>query len=245
MQEAMIWLDHSPPLAVPALREAMRRDPGNAAGNYRRMLAQLGLHPELRVPLRHLATDANLRLAYLESASGGDFQEGLQELLDHHPSLENFTPGQKLALFELWYGRGERGTLLRELKNNAVWRTDGWIVLARDYAAAGNFEEACKLAFQYLREANLPDLPGTKDVGQLNRQFLSNPNDPLRGLALYKAQRLENQRSDALRTLREVVRLPNAPAAAQLEYASRLAEQGDYSRAWEAIQAYRKRILTS
>ncbi len=74
MQEAALWLDHAPLQALPALREAIRRDPRNAADYYRQIADNIHRFPDLREPLRSMAEDPKLRLLYLERVSGSDFQ---------------------------------------------------------------------------------------------------------------------------------------------------------------------------
>lgn len=241
MQEAAIWLEHAPLQALPALREAIRRDPRNAADYYRQLADNIHRFPDLREPLRSMAEDPKLRLVYLERASGRDFQEALRELLDRHPSLENFTPPQKLSLFEFWYARGDRNQLIRELQHNPTWSVSGWIVLGRHWAAEGRFREACELALKHMRQPSLPSSNAGRDLGQLTRGFLQNPNDSLRGLALYQEQRQQGLDAEAFATLRDVTHIPNTPISALYEYAVRLIEKGDYSRAWDALLAYRTR----
>jgi O-antigen ligase/tetratricopeptide (TPR) repeat protein len=241
MQEAFIWMEHSPLQSLPALREAIRRDPRNAADYYRQIADNIHRFPDLREPLRSMAEDPKLRLLYLERVSGSDFQVALRELLDRHPSLDNFTPTQKLSLFELWYGRGDKNQLIRELQHNPNWSTSGWIVLGRHWAGEGKFRDACELGFKHMRQPSLPTTSEGRDLGQLTRGFLQNPADSLRGLSLYQVQRQQGLDTEAFTTLRDVTRIPNAPASALYEYAVRLAEQGDYSRAWDSLLAYRTR----
>lgn len=241
MDEAQLWLEHAPLQAIPALREAIRRDPRNAAEYYKQIANNVHRYPDLREPLRAMAEDPKLRLIYLERASGSDFQVALRELLDRHPSLDNFTPAQKLSLFELWYSGGDKSQLIRELQHNPSWSTSGWIVLGRHWAGEGKFREACELGFKHMRQPSLPTTSEGRDLGQLTRGFLQNPNDSLRGLALYQVQRQQGLEAEAFTTLRDVTRIPNAPVSAAYEYAVRLAEKGDYSRAWDSLLSYRTR----
>ncbi|QIF04501.1 O-antigen ligase family protein [Roseimicrobium sp. ORNL1] len=244
MSEAELWFQYDPPYAIPALREAMERDPTRAFSFYGSAIQQLPANPELRPAMRSLATAPSLQFLYLSASTGDEFTSALKEFLARHPTLEGLKGPDRLRLFQLWYERGSAAELIQQLDGHPDWLRDGWPVVAEHQAKQGNFEEAYKLAMAHTRKPSLR--PRTNDASQdsLRRLFLLNPQDPLAGLDLYWAQKMAGNRGGALATLREVVQLKNAPPAVHWEMAAFLAEDGDYLHAWSALQEYLRRTAS-
>lgn len=241
MREAEIWFQYDPPYAIPALREAMERDPTRAYSFYHGAIQQLPANPELRPALRSLATTPGLQFLYLSASTGDEFVSALKEFLAKHPSLEGLKAPDRLKLFQLWYERGPVADLLQQLEGNLDWLRDGWPVLAEHLAKQGDFEGAFHKATTYTRAPSLRPRTSGESQDTLRRLFLLNPQDPLAGLDLYWAQKAAGNRGGALATLREVIQLKNAPPGVHWEMAALLAEDGDYLHAWSAMQEYLRR----
>lgn len=243
LHELSYWMRYDPPFGIPALREAMRRDPSRAAEFYGGSFGHLTNHPELRPAFRALAAgDPKLRLAYLSSTSGEEFKTELKALLDADPDLEAYTAMERLQLFRVWHARGDAAELVKALESNPSWREDGWTVLAAQRAKDGSFRAAFELAMSYI---SIPAESGARRKGslaELNRVFLYNPTDISRGLDLYDAQRTQGLYDAALATLDQLSGLPHAPAKVLYERAVMFSRKGDYAKAWDAVQAYMKRI---
>jgi len=209
--EANYWFDYQPAYAIPALRESMARNKERALEYYSSALGRLYDHPEVRGQMFGLASDAKLKLAYLSTATKDDFTRGLDSLLEQDPKLDTLTPEERLTLFRLWYERGDRARLLHMMDSDALWRMDGWPVLAADRAAKGDFQGAYQLALESVK-APADRLVGRGgDVSQLRREFLLHPTDAAAGMELYEAEKSKALLDDALFTLGKVSQLPEAP----------------------------------
>lgn len=237
LREMEIWLAYSPSLAIPAVREAMHRDRNAAYAYYQTIINYLYHHPELREAVRNLATDPKLRLLYLTSATGDDFKSALNELLASSSTLDVFTDKEKLQLFRLWYAQGDKTELITKLESNTIWRKIGWPVLAEHHASKGDFENACQLA---LTSLNPPAFASNRraDLKELERSFLHNMTDVVRGLELYEMQKVQGQLDAALTTLRQLAELPNFPVQIHYERAYILYRKKEYTKAWEALTVY-------
>lgn len=241
VREMEIWLSYSPPLAIPAVREAMRRDHNASFSYYQAIVSYLYAHPELRSAVRDLATDPKLKLFYLSSATGEDFNEQLHYLLVNYPSLECFTTIEKLQLFKLWYAHGEKDKVVEKLESNIEWRKVGWPVLAEYHAKKGDFEKACQIAMSYLHPPEF--ITNRKsDLAELERSFLHNTSDFVRGLELYKIQKLKGLWDPALATLNQIAELPNLPDQVHYERSLILYRKRDYAKSWEAMNLYLTKI---
>lgn len=241
IREMEIWMQFSPPMAMPAAREAMRRDPNAAYSYYQSIISHLVAHPELRPAVRDLATNAKLKYIYLSSAIERDFQDTLHELLADYPSLECFTAKEKLEVFRWWYARGNREELIARLESNVEWRQVGWPVLAAHYAAKAEFEKAVQMAFKNLRP---PVFASTRklELPDLERSFLHNTTDVVRGLELYEAQKGKGLLDPALSTLRQIAALPKFPDHVHYEIALILYRKKEYAKAWEALNLYMSKV---
>ena len=238
MVEARLWLRYDPQMAVPAWREALRREKSEDATRYGQMLQAVQLHPELRSAVRDLATRARLMLGYLATTQGDEFQQTLTELVSRFPQLEGMSSYERFLLFHHWRERGDRSELVKALQANPEWLKDGWRVLADELAAQGKPKEAFEIAHQFIvTSMNLTADPTVK-LEQLEREFLFAPSDPQRGFRLYVAQRDAKQLDAALSTLTKMAAQPNAPKHVNFELGRVHALKGEYDRAWEFTARY-------
>ncbi len=239
MDEARQWLQFYPPYALPALREAMKRLRERSQEFYATVFAGLNEHPELRPAMLDLATEPKFKLVYLSSAAPGeDFNHCLELLLEQDPRLETLTSDERLHLFRTWYQKGDKARLLRMLKDDTAWRTDGWPVLASDLAAKGDFHGAWQLAADAVHPPLSKPLGRGGDLTVLRREFLLHPTDATYGLELYEMEKTKGLLDDALMTLGKLSQLPDSPKRLIYEESVILARKGDYVRAWEKMNQY-------
>lgn len=238
MNEAQLWVKYHPPYALPALREAMKRLKVRSQEFYNTILAGVAGNPELRREMFDLATDPKYKLVYLYSVSGAEFNECLEKLLEQDPRLETLTPEERLAMFKLWYQRGDRARLIRMLGEEKSWRTDGWPVLADDLASKGDYRGAWQLAMDAVHPPAYKPISRGGDTAQLSRNFTMHPTDSSYGLELYEIQKTKGLWDDALMTLGKLSQLPEAPKRLIYEESVILARKGDYVRAWEKMNQY-------
>jgi tetratricopeptide (TPR) repeat protein len=236
--EANLWLTYRPAYAIPALREAMVRHRERAAEFYSGILGGVQYHPDLMPQMLDLATDAKLKLIYLSTVTKEDFNRSLQALLDQDPRLDTLTSEERVNLFRLWYERGDRAKLFQMMDADAVWRKDGWSIIAADRASKGDFQGAFQLALDSVRPPVERMVGHGGDLGQLRREFMLHPTDPTYGLELYEAEKAKGLFDDALSTLAKISQLPEAPKRLPYEESVILARKGEYSKAWEKMNQY-------
>jgi len=236
--EASFWLPYQPAYSIPALREAMKRHKERSIEFYSSFLSPAQNYPELRPQLFDLATDAKLKLAYLGIATKDEFGRCLQALLDQDPRLDTLTSEERLTLFKLWYERGDRARLFQMMDADAVWRRDGWSVVAADRASKGDFQGAYQLALDSVRPPTDRMVGHGNDLGQLRREFMLHPTDATYGLELYEMEKSKGLLDDALTTLAKISQLPEAPKRLPYEESVILARKGEYAKAWEKMNQY-------
>jgi tetratricopeptide (TPR) repeat protein len=246
MAEADVWLRYDPLAAVPAWREALRREKTEEVSRYGIMLEVARQFPELRMPVRELATDARLLNYYLGTCTTDEeFREVLAELLQRYPELEGLNHVERASLFRNWRSRGDRTHLADMLDthddildSHKDWMADGWMFRAAEFAANGKFKEAMDLALKRVTTTVNFSVDTSFNLDQLQREFLFNPSDAARGFRLALAQRDRKQFDEAMTTLEKVAAQPKAPKHVYFEMAKVLSLKGDHARAWEKMQSY-------
>jgi hypothetical protein len=242
-QEFDIWQNYDPASGIPALREALKRDPSRAAEFFQGRVGKVHEHPELRPHYREIAqSDAKLMLVYLPHAEPAEFATLLQELLYAHGKLEMYTPEEKLRLFQLWYAKGDSADLIQRMENNFEWQQAGWTLLAAHKAKSGDFSTAFEIAKRNVTPPREAAARPSKDAADLTRDFALRPTDIVLGLELYEAQRREGKYEGALATLDELAKIPRYPARILYERGMTLGAKGNYAQAWETLRDYEKRV---
>jgi len=239
MSEADIWFRYQPEYALPAIREAMRRDHVSAFSVYQYLISKLTEFPNLRNSVRSLALEPKLKLAYLLSTlEEKDFSEELRALLDMQPNLESFTSLERRMLFSAWYQKGDKARLISLLEQNNDWKKDGWPILANDKASKSDFKGAFQMAIDHLFAPPGGAIARNSDISQLRRTFFLNPLDLGRGLDLFEAEKSKGLLDDALATLDKLAPLPGSTLKVTYEQAIIQSKKGDFVKAWDRINAY-------
>jgi O-antigen ligase/tetratricopeptide (TPR) repeat protein len=237
------WLEYSPVNGIPALQEALKRDPARAVEFYAGRVRRVEQYPELRPHLERIArSNPKFMLAYLPVATPAEFPSLLEDLLKSDRELRLFTATEKLRLFELWYERGDVAALIREFEKNPGWQKDGWIVLASHLAKEGDFQKAYEVA--KINVTPPAEIAPRQNITleSLARAFELTPTDLRAGLELHEAQLRQFRYDDALKTLDQLAKLPQSPTRLLFERGRTLAAKGDYPRAWEALRDYHQRL---
>jgi tetratricopeptide (TPR) repeat protein len=245
IREFNVWQAYDPVSGIPALREALRRDPSRAAEFFRGGVEKVHDHPELRPHFHGMAAaDPKFLLAYLPYATPDEFGPLLEGLLASHPKLEMYTPEERLRFFELWYAKGDAAVVIRKLQENPEWRRDGWSVLAAHRAKQGDFQGAYEVAKSNVPPPSEGGVRPRLELSELVRTFNLNPTDILAGFDVAQAERREAKYQEALATLEQLAKLPHSPARVLYERGLTLAAKGDYNLAWEALRDYSLRLRT-
>ncbi|TLD69933.1 O-antigen ligase family protein [Phragmitibacter flavus] len=244
--EAQIWAIHHPPFAMAAYGEAIRRDRSSSQNYFYSAMEIARLHPELRSDARAMALkDPKLHLIFTLLSDGEEFSRELQALLTEHPELAIYNKAERLSLFQAWHAKADRSKLVRALQDKPAWLADGWSVLATDHALQGDFQSACKIAFDHLDPPFATSPPGNLSVDELNRLYLGNPTDIARGLQLYETLKLHDRIDEALQVLEELALLPSVPNKVIYEKALILNQKKEYAKSWETLQTYMNKISAS
>ncbi|MDB6073727.1 MAG: O-antigen ligase family protein [Verrucomicrobiaceae bacterium] len=236
MAEGMTWLAFAPNNALPAWREALRRDPPEGNHLYRVMLDAIIPYPELRAPIRDLANRPGLLVIYLSTANGSEVNETLQLILQRYPALDGMVAYERQIVLSRWLNSGDHKALAAFLEAHPNL-PDTWQVRARLLAEEGKVETAFKLLQQYINPP-VSNYFEQSNLAQMERDFQLHPSDPKRGLALYAVQRDKGLWDAALATLDKIAGLPGRPKHVFFETALMHAQKGDYPKAWELAQQY-------
>ncbi len=243
--EARFWLTLRPRNAVPALREAIRRQP-SLASHYLRLLFQSGKgDPSLVRELRSVALlDAESTLTYLsELHLGGKLYsaqvpEFFDEILRHDPDLAGFDNRQKTRLFYFYYRSGGRSRFMELMEKHPEWQEAGWRQMCAEFAYRQDFASALATANHFLKPPSVPRLSGGRSAGELKKYFFANPADAALGLQLFEAEMQGRNVEAAISTLRKVVELPKCPSYALYLLAQALEETGRLEEAWSFLSRY-------
>ena len=239
MSEASLWLAYNPANALPAWREALRRDPPEANNLYRQILDTIGPSPELRATVRDLANRPGLLTIFL--AKCGATQEGkdaLDLILQRYPTLESLSSGERQLVISQWMRIGDRAKLNEFLATHPALEPDTWQTRAQMLAEQGKVEAAFKLLQLYVRTPSPSFAEQNLSPTQLERDFQIYPSDVKRGLLLYASQRDRGQWDAALATLEKIAALPNRPRHVFYEMAAVHGLKGDFAKAWQLAQQY-------
>ena len=246
MREYEYWQRYKPVNGIPAMREAMRRDPLSINFNYEMRLSGMQAAPELRPHFYAMAeSDPKLALAYLPFATPAEFSRLIEQILAQYPTLAIYAPKDQQKLFKVWYEKGDADQLIRLLQEKPEWRTQGWKVLAEHKARAGDFREAYELVLSSVPSPTKMITGSDMKLDQLDKEFAANPADLAAGIRLYETQRTQMHWDEALITIAQVAKLPEAPPRVFHDRATLLARKGDYEGAWNAISDYVKRLEAS
>ncbi len=238
-KEAELWLKYDPPYAISAWREAMSRETAEATNYYYAILSGLPKYPDLRSSVRTLAKTPSLKVLYLcIAANESDAQGVMDDVLSNDPELTLLTEYDKRRFFICWARWGNREVLFEKLSNHPAWRKAGWMVLGDSLASKNNFKAAYDLALEYAVPPPRRENVATDDVDSLRRALLFNPSDLKIGLDLFEAQKKTGLKRDAITTLEQLVKNPEAKRRCLYELALLHADAGNYTEAWRELRTY-------
>ena len=239
-QEGVVWLTSQPLLAVTAWREALRRAGPERVELYGRMLSTSAMaNPDVSKTLEEFGSgQPDLAIAYLERVSGERFMSAVGRLLERDPNLQAQPRAQKVRLFSLWSERGDLAELARAVEAHPDWLAFAWRGLGKHYAKTGEFRRAYELARQFGTRPTLPEKSETASIEQLQRSLYAAPNNYGVGFALYQEQIKQGKVNDALMTARHFTEEGKAPAYFYFLEAEAWAAEGNWERAWAALEKY-------
>ncbi len=236
--EAELWLQLDPSYAISAWREAMRRETAEATNYYYTILRRLPEYPNLRQAIRSLGNTPSLKVLYLCIAGNeSDGRSVIDDVLREDPELVSLSGYDQYRFFLMWSRLGDRDKVLEALSSNPNWRKSGWVVLSDHLASKNNFKAAYDLALEYVIPPHRREEAISDDVDKLRRDHLFNPGDIKISFDLFEAQRKAGLKRDAITTLEQLVKNPEAKRSLY-ELALLHAEMGDFKTAWTEIRSY-------
>ena len=162
----------------------------------------------------------------------------ISQMLSEFPDLEGMRNNERTQFFQIWRAKGDRKALVSALESHEQWMSDGWQVLALEYADAGRPQKAYELALAHMAPPVSVSSEYSVGVETLQREFLFNPSDPRRGFNLAFAQRERQQFAEALATLEKIAALPTSPKHVYYEMAKVYAKMNNFVKAWESMAKY-------
>lgn len=237
LDEGAVWLSvNQPDLCMDAWREAIQRDPSNEADLYNRMIGVSLANPLVFEYLKDFALEhRNCLPVFLAYASPDDAKKAITELLATDPRLESLTPEQRNSLFQLWWAKGDRASLILQLTSHKEWLSSGWPYLSLSYAQQKDFQQAWETVARFSQApVTIPALATDRPVADLERDFYSHPDNIANGIMLVLAEIKAGQTDNALAALRTMEKLPTHPKYVFYLEARMWAEKQQWELAWEA-----------
>jgi O-antigen ligase/tetratricopeptide (TPR) repeat protein len=240
--EARTWaVNGQAALAVNALVEACRREPGRAAEFMNRVDNVASHDSDFWQQMGRIArAEPALLLPFLEQLrppQSGDF---IAACLRTDPDLQRLPLAQQTRFFRAWAQFGDAAGLAVQMGKRPQWQAQGWRWWADACARGGAYEEACRIVTRFAvppavpSAGNVEPLPGA----ELAQQAEAAPGDAALALRLYRAQKQAGDLPAALTTLRRIRAVPGAPAYFLYLQALTAAEAGDWAASWNAWQDY-------
>lgn len=237
--EAEFWLGLRPVYAIPALEDAMRRQPPVAGFFFHKMMERSGIDPRFGRALAELAlSDPELQMKYFIAASPKEIAAQLKRIVADDPALGKWNRTQRRWLFSYWYAMGDRDALVAELLSRPDWREAGWRELCKHYCAMKDFEAALKIAKEDIPVPVLPRLFESRSAEELRAAFVLSPSDVSVGIRLYQAETLSDNLEGAVRALEKSTELPDCPDYVFYLLAEAREKMALFERAWESLEIY-------
>ncbi len=239
-QEGVAWLVRDPLLAVTAWREGLRRAGEQRPELYSRMLSTAAqASPLVRQMLEDFGgVQADLALTFMERASGEQFDNAVERLLQHDRTLQSLNRKQRARFFILWIERGDLSRLNSFVEEQPDWMNLGWRGAAEFRASKGNFRDAIELAQRFGEKPTLPAAATGVSIEQLERDAFASANNYESGFTLFQLQMQRNKIDDALVTVRRFTSQSDAPTYFHFLESDAWTAKGDWERAWAARKKF-------
>ena len=240
LDEGQFWLHFDPKMALIPWREGLRRystDFPAKLWRYTVIVSNLQSFPDLHLAIWRLADELPLQLICINQFMHSPHWAVVRdEFLAEHTGLVQLNDPQVLYFLDAWNNGGEQSQLLDYVKKIPRLSKLAWRLISRDLARQGQFEGAFRIAARHIEAPARSATLSSADIPRLERVHLMSPLDVLSGVELYYAQRAGNDLKRARLTLEKVMQLATSPSFLRREYASLLADEGDFRGAWELMR---------
>jgi tetratricopeptide (TPR) repeat protein len=239
-EEGIVWLAKEPSLAITAWREALRRVGVQRLEVYGHMLSLASQRsPTVHRALEEIGmVDHDLALIYLQSGAGPGFTSALHRFLERDPSLQTFSPEERVRFFSLWADRGDLNELARAVETNPDWMSHAWRAMVKYHASRQDFRSAFELIRRFGETPPLPAEQPRTSIEKLQQAFLATPDNYGVGFQLYREQMRQEKIDDALMTVRHFTALTDCPRYFHFLEAEAWAAKENWERAWQAWEKF-------
>jgi hypothetical protein len=239
LKEGQTWLElGEPDLAFDIWNQGMERLGANAPVLYNGIFALVRDDAALRDRWRDLAgNNPRCQITFLGNASSAEFELQVTNLLTSDPQLKAFSTREIQSLFQFWYERGNKLSMLEILRDHPAWQDIAWRETARAYADYQDYRPAYETAARFAPPPTLPNVDPAA-VDSLAARFQAGHDVGHDGFILATAQLRAGAVDEALRTINIASAAPKAPRALSFLAAQIWADKGDWKKAWEELRKY-------
>lgn len=193
---------------------------------------ELGSLRVLSVLFPELAFDYLWRLSSVQNL----YERELERVLASNPKLDGFTPRQRERLLINWYLRSG-AEVIGMLRQRMPYHIEASLRLqAYEAAELGNLGLACSLGLQSLPRQEMIALAENRKYDHLRSQYLSDPGDPLKAIALIQKLIEERRPEEALVMIQVAMDRGNDSAYLKQQQVLMYAETGQIGACWDRLR---------
>lgn len=242
-EQGFYWMGVSSEQAVDAWRDAFDREIADPFMAFARIVQAAGSRPDdlLRGLAELSMAHANFRAYYLEQLHGPLLETELSDELGRHPALNHFSQEQRTRVVANWIENGDTTRAEAFLHAHAEHLSRVWWLRSIAEKQRANFAGAVALI-----RSNLPSPMRPEPVVELaedtlirlQREFATDPSDPLKGQTLFHLSYRNGDYREALAVCQKV--LQSNPDAIRFHYwrGQCLFQLGDMVESWFSFETY-------
>jgi hypothetical protein len=160
------------------------------------------------------------------------FSRELSLELAMNPELEGLSLLQKKTLLWKYTEINGHAALKRLVERHPVLADENWTVRAQVEAGSENYEEACRLAILNYPEFDMIDLTGGRTLNIIRTEYLLDPDDPLKVIAMIQKQESNGFYKDELITIEVAFRKGIRNEFLDYKLARLYFNLGNYEESW-------------
>ena len=237
-EEGLAWMPFDVSRTVSAWREALIRYADSKGAIYRRMLEMASQNVALMEGMIEMSqVDATDRARLLLFLSGSAFNREIGKDLRMQPSLARFTREERTAILRRWVDVGEPDRVEAYLDEYGDTLDSTWLLYAILRQHQARYKAAVELVRKGLPVQEIPDVKvDFSRIDRLNRSFFAASNDLAKGTALLGYYLENDEYSEALLVVDQLLKQSNPPRYVYYWRAEILYQLQDYSESWYAFE---------
>lgn len=241
-EEGLAWLPYDVNRTVSAWREALIRYVDSKEDLYRRMLEKASKNDALMEGMIEMSqVDATDRARLLLFLSGSAFKREIEKELRAEASLARFTREDRTAILRRWADVGESDQLEAYLEEYGDTLDSTWLLYAMLRQHQARYKEAVDLMRKGLPAPQIPEVKiDLSRIDRLKRGFFAASSDLSKGTALMRYYIENEEYSEALLIVNQILKQSNPPRYVYYWRAEILYKLQHYSESWYAFEDYWK-----